>query len=595
MMKTNNLGFLFRRAWKLSKSFFLIITFKGLFTALLPLINIVGLGMVIAALTNDGNRAEIIKLIIIFLAINLFVDLIKITLRLFENIYIRKLSDVAQLEYAVNYYHINYHYIQDNSLDNLRYKAFGSNTVIFVPLLGVLIENIVKFSGVIYIFAVLNPMFLIILLSLSSLMVFLTFKTRKYDYDLSNNKVEDDRKLDYLYDVMTGYKYAKEIRVNNAKKYIGEKFDNIFSKQVKQIKIVFKKSLKINLFSTIIATIQTASMYIYFSYQVFDNQITIAQYSVLLGATTLMAGVLLAFFDNISKLILICERVDIQIEYERIIKKNSEIDNSNLLERKRNSFVDIVIKFENVSFTYPDTNTQILKNINVEIRKDEKLGIVGLNGSGKTTFVKLLTRLYDPTHGRITINGIDIKTIPYSQYISQIAVVLQDFYLFAYSIKDNIIFDKIYDEKSLNNSIEKSDLSDKINNLSKGIDTSVYKNLDDDGVEFSQGEGQKLALARMIYNDAPVFVLDEPTSALDPIAEYKFFYKLNEIAKNKTTVFISHRLYSTKFCDKILVFDNGIIAEEGDHNSLMDNKGIYSSLFNSQAEFYNRKEVNINE
>ena len=232
-----------------------------------------------------------------------------------------------------------------------------------------------------------------------------------------------------------------------------------------------------------------------------------------------------------------------------------------------------------------------MENISFEIPCHQKLGIVGLNGSGKTTLVKLILRLYLPSQGKITLNGIDISTIPFNSYIQHIGVVLQDYTLFAYSVKENIIFngDTIIDK--IITSIENSGLSKKIENLPQGINTSVGRELDDNGVEFSGGEGQKLAVARTDYRNAAILILDEPTSALDPIAEYELFSRLNEIAQNKTTIFITHRLSSTQFCEHLIVLSNGKVLEQGNHSQLMKQNGEYAQLFNSQAKYYSQNGV----
>ena len=212
-----------------------------------------------------------------------------------------------------------------------------------------------------------------------------------------------------------------------------------------------------------------------------------------------------------------------------------------------------------------------------------------MNGSGKTTLVKLLCRLYEPTEGYITLNGMDIRNIPITQYTEYLGIVLQDFMLFAYSVKENIVFDKSFDEKKLEQSIEKSGLKAKISSLNCGASTSISKILDENGIDFSGGEGQKLALARALYKDASFLILDEPTSALDPIAEYELFKNFSDIAEGKTTFFISHRLSSTRFCDRIFVLDDGMICESGDHDELLQKKGVYAELYESQAKYY-RKE-----
>ncbi|MDD4593089.1 MAG: ABC transporter ATP-binding protein [Parabacteroides sp.] len=199
-----------------------------------------------------------------------------------------------------------------------------------------------------------------------------------------------------------------------------------------------------------------------------------------------------------------------------------------------------------------------------------------------------LCRLYDPTSGHIYINGVDIKTIPHGEYVRKLGIVLQDFCLFAYSIKENIVFDSEVHEEYLNKIIRKSGLSNKITGLEQGIHTVIYKTLDEGGIEFSGGEGQKVALARAMYKDSSVMILDEPTSTLDSIAENELFSKLSEIVNNKTTLFISHRLSSTRFCNRIFVLENKKISECGSHDELMNQNGIYASLFESQAKYYER-------
>ena len=436
-------------------------------------------------------------------------------------------------------------------------------------------------------------MFILVIIITSAFSIVLIFKTKKNDFDFQNDKVEEDRKIDYLYKVMTEYGFAKEVRINNAESYISNKYAGILQMQIRKLKALYKKSIQIHLLSTVITITQTAVMYFYFSYQVFYTHISIAEYIVLLGATTLLASLLLGFFYNIARISRTCEQIGFYHDYKNLLENHSTIIKSNELEEKDIDFSNVVIKFHNVSFTYPGTNKTVLKNINFELRKNEKIGIVGLNGSGKTTFVKLLTRIYDPTEGRITINDVDIKTIPHRQYTKNIGIVLQDFLLFAYSVKENIILDTEFNKSKFLSSIEKSGLNSKIDSLEKGIETYVYKTLEADGIEFSGGEGQKLALARAIYKDAETLILDEPTSTLDPIAEYELFSKLNDISENKATIFISHRLSSTKFCDKIIVLSDGEIIETGNHDELIKQDGFYADLFNSQARYYKEMGVGL--
>lgn len=239
-----------------------------------------------------------------------------------------------------------------------------------------------------------------------------------------------------------------------------------------------------------------------------------------------------------------------------------------------------------MSFAYPNTTNYALRDINISIMPGQKLGIVGLNGAGKTTLIKLLLRVYFPKSGRITLGGIDISEIPYQQYVKHIGVVLHDFSLFAYSIKENIVFDGECNSKKLSESIEKSGLTDKIANLSNGVDTSVFRELDDNGIEFSGGEGQKLAMARAVNKNSPILILDEPTDSLDPKSESEIYDDFFNISAKKTTIFISHRLASSARANKILVFDNGKIVEQGNHTELLRLNKKYAEMFNMQKESY---------
>ena len=229
----------------------------------------------------------------------------------------------------------------------------------------------------------------------------------------------------------------------------------------------------------------------------------------------------------------------------------------------------------------------ILKNISIKLKAHETLSIVGINGAGKTTFVKLLCRLYEPTEGEILINGINISSIPYEQYYKLLSVVFQDFKLFPFTVRENIQLCINGDPVRLAESIRESGLSAKIDSLPNGVNTMVFKEFDENGIEFSGGEGQKMAIARAIYKNAPIVILDEPTSALDPIAEYEIYQHFNSLAKGKSTIYISHRLSSTRFTDKVAVFSDGNLAEYGSHAQLMEiDGGIYKNMFQTQAQYY---------
>ena len=245
------------------------------------------------------------------------------------------------------------------------------------------------------------------------------------------------------------------------------------------------------------------------------------------------------------------------------------------------------IEFRNVSFKYPgnDGEQWALRNVNIKFAVGQRLAIVGENGSGKTTFIKLLCRLYHPTEGEILLNGIDIRKYDYAQYMDIFSVVFQDFQLLAQSLASNVAASLNYDESKARDSLIKSGFEQRLSEMS--LNTYLYKNFDSEGIDVSSGEAQKIALARALYKDAPFVILDEPTAALDPITEFEIYSKMNEIVGNKTAIFISHRLSSCRFCSNIAVFDRGGIVQHGSHDELVAKKdGKYFKLWNAQAQYY---------
>lgn len=245
------------------------------------------------------------------------------------------------------------------------------------------------------------------------------------------------------------------------------------------------------------------------------------------------------------------------------------------------------IEFRNVSFKYPNTNMYVLKHINLKFKVGEKLAVVGMNGSGKTTFIKLMCRLYDPTEGEILLNGVNIQKYDYDEYMSIFSMVFQDFRLFSFSLGQNISASASYDSQKVMKSLEKVGFDERLKSMPNNLETFLYKDFDTDGVEISGGEAQKIALARALYKDAPFIILDEPTAALDPLSEYEIYSKFNEIAGDKTAIYISHRLASCRFCDTIIVFHAGEVIQKGNHNELLaDSNGKYYELWNAQSQYY---------
>ncbi len=267
--------------------------------------------------------------------------------------------------------------------------------------------------------------------------------------------------------------------------------------------------------------------------------------------------------------------------------KNDMYQGSLAVEKRSDKKFDI--EFKNVSFKYAGSQEYALKNINLTLKVGERLAVVGMNGSGKTTFIKLLCRLYDPSEGEIYMNDFNIRKYDYKQYLSIFSVVFQDYNLLSVPLGNNIACAETWDVKKAERLLEEVGFGERYAQMPKKLETPLYKEFDEDGVNVSGGEAQKIALARALYKDAPFIILDEPTAALDPIAEAEIYSKFDSIVEDKTAIYISHRLSSCRFCDKIAVFDKGEIVQVGTHEQLLaDVDGKYYELWNAQAQYYTK-------
>lgn len=273
--------------------------------------------------------------------------------------------------------------------------------------------------------------------------------------------------------------------------------------------------------------------------------------------------------------------------YEYLDLPNPMYQGSLTVEKRDDN--EYYVEFRDVSFRYPNTDAYALRHVNLKFKVGEKLAVVGMNGSGKTTFIKLMCRLYDPVEGEILLNGVNIQKYDYDEYMSLFSVVFQDFRLFSFSLGQNVSASASYDGDKVRECLKKAGFGARLQSMPNGIETFLYKDFDADGVELSGGEAQKIALARALCKDAPFMILDEPTAALDPPSEYEVYSKFNEIAGSKTAVYISHRLASCRFCNKIAVFHAGEVIQKGTHEELLaDRKGKYYELWNAQSQYYTR-------
>lgn len=478
------------------------------------------------------------------------------------------------------------HWENSDSLDK-SYRAMTS-TWIFMGINDVVFENlfmaITSLIVISYIVIKVNPFIWGVVIFLVALGALLDRKRSRVVHSLDMEYEKKNKKVSYDKDILSNLKYGKEIRLFNASTFLCEKF-----KQSSQEALLLQRkkqllTVKCGIISQTLAFLESVLIYWF----------AIMRYAKGL----LPLGYFLTFFNAIREFsyslnslmqvwIDLCEIDDYNKDYQNYMDSGEELQTGRQI---LSVLHDFEIRFVNVYFRYPNSETYILEDVNLTINSKEKVALVGENGSGKTTLVKLLLRLYDVTEGAILVNGINIKEYDYDSYLHIFAPIFQDYQLHAYTIRENIAFLNQGDDEQIWALLKENKIDTEIQKCPEGLNTYTTKLLDEKGREFSGGERQKLAIVRAQYKKASVFVLDEPTSAIDPIAEKEFFRRINNIMKSQTVVYVSHRMASTKFADRIFVLKDKTIVEEGCHFDLIKKGGVYAEMFNLQASYYDASE-----
>ena len=452
--------------------------------------------------------------------------------------------------------------------------------------------NLITLLGCISIIFTLNPLVVIALI----IPILLGF-FNEYIWSKNHKKQQDKlhpiwRRLLYLTDVIIRFQFGKDIRLFGMRKWLIKKYDDSSMEEYRNLKGLWRNNLRNQLGANLAQLITSIIVYGYLTFSVINKGISIGDYLMYTSAIFTFVDRSTWFLEAFNYMLNNNRYVDDFFKFMEFSKESKQVEYNDINEIKTFN-----IEFKNVSFKYPNQENFALENVNLKIKNNEKLAVVGFNGAGKSTFIKLLTRLYEPTSGEILINNVNIKNYSKEEYYKLYSVVFQDINLYAFSIKENVAMESIdnIDEKKVYDCLVKAGLKDKIDSLDKGINTSLLKNLDEQGIDLSGGEAQKLIFARAIYKDAPFTIFDEPTSALDALAEYNLYNQFNNILKDKTAIYISHRLSSTRFCDKIVMFKDGHVVEEGTHDELILNKKEYFNMFSLQANYYMDKEGDENE
>ena len=448
--------------------------------------------------------------------------------------------------------------------------------------MNMMLLQVVSVITAVTIMSTFNPWIILVIAALSYIQfLYFEYIRKKDKKEMWDAMAPHWRKLEYMERVTTDFSFAKDIRLFGMKKYLSAR-----QHEVNEIELAhWKKSRQFwvynSIFSHCISLVRQLIIIGWLIYGVTNDGMSIGNFTLYFTSANTFSWAVTNILTSLSGLRERSAHTDDFRSFMDIPtgeKKGMPVPKSD-----KYTFV-----FENVSFKYKGQDSYALKNVNLTLEAGEKLAVVGLNGAGKSTFIKLLLRLYDVTEGRILMNGTDIREFDRTEYYELFSPAFQDVVVFALPMSENVSMsehdstDKEKSEASLRN----AGLGEKIDGLENGIDTELLKILYDDGVDLSGGEKQKLALARALYKNAPVIVLDEPTAALDALAEYRLYQSFNDLVGNRTAVYISHRLSSTRFCDRVAMFKAGEMVETGTHDELMENNGAYAEMFRVQAQYY---------
>lgn len=437
--------------------------------------------------------------------------------------------------------------------------------------------------------SLLNPIVAVIFAILIFLHYLLISATKKADKKLTWDVMAPKwRKISYIDNTVSNFAFGKDIRLYGMHDWLADKQREINNEAHGIICESKNRWIRCNSLNQVIQMVQDAALYVWLIYEVVNNGMSVADYTFFVGVAATFSGNMRSLLDSLSDLRVLNMQVN---DYRTFMEIEDDKDGGKPLPEG----TDYVIRFEDVSFCYPGQEINALEHVNLEITPRQRLAVVGMNGAGKTTLIKLLMRLYTPSSGRITLNGIDIKEFDRRKYFELFAPVFQNIESYAFSMAENVSFenDMTGDKERIADSLKTAGLWDKIQSLPHKLATPMLKIFSEEGVDFSGGEKQKLAIARAIYKNSPVLILDEPTAALDPIAEQNVYQEFDKMAKGKTTIFISHRLASTRFCDKIALFDGGRMLEYGNHDELMKVNGKYAYAFNLQAHYYTQENIQM--
>ncbi|MCL2187279.1 MAG: ABC transporter ATP-binding protein/permease [Defluviitaleaceae bacterium] len=502
-----------------------------------------------------------------------------------------KAGSVAQAEYTALLFHkqITMDYANREHPEFLRLirRGWRSNcnltpAAAFIHSLSNLSANIgglVLYGGII---AFIHPLIIVLLVVSVFINSLLQRWHRRFDEARREHVTTIERKRWHISRALGNSTYGKDLRMFSLTGWLLQRAQ-LHTKEIRESdKKSAKRGLLVSVTDNLMALLRDGGAYAFLTYLLLSGGIGLGEFVMLFGAIGGMAIWMNGIITNGSDLF----RGSIEVSDRREMLDFPDASPAG------GKFLSCAtapeIHLENVSYTYPEAEKATLKNINLTIKAGERLAIVGVNGAGKTTLIKLISGLYQPQQGKIYCENTPITEYDRESYFGEITAVFQDIHLMPTSIAGNVSLQQEPDREKVRNCLVKAKLWNKVNSLKKGMDTNLVRQVNEDAIEFSGGELQKLALARALYKNAHIMILDEPTAALDPIAENEMYRQYASLTQNKTSIYISHRLASTRFCDRIILIDNNEITETGTHDALMALGGKYAQMYEIQASYYGK-------
>ena len=588
----NVYAYFLTEGWKTHKGFFAVRSIKMLLQSLTPFLSIYFIPAIIAELMGE-KRAD--RLIGLAAALVLLEFVLSVLLGTFNNLierYGQKFENHFQMILSRRIMELDFQMTEDKkALDQLELAKNGMSLYsggmngLMEPFFSFL-SNLITLLGVVVLLIVNAPIVLVIAAVIVAAATLINGKLNQIEQEGYRRLSKINRIFGYLGWSLVDFRYGKDIRLYGSKEMMVEKWQCFTRDWNRENVEIANRQLPLQLLRDGTQILHDIAVYFYLGVLAILGKITIATCIQMVNAAGTFTGSLrnMVFcYQDILKRANYANEFVKFMDYPPAMPKGT-------LDVKEGKHI---FEFRNLSFIYPGSEVQVLKNVNLTIREGEHLSVVGLNGAGKTTLVKLMCRLYDPTEGEILMDGINIKEYDYQQYMQVFAPVFQDFKLFAFKIRENLLLkdseemDPVTDEALARGTLRKIGMEEKVDSFKNGLDTVLFKQFDEEGIEPSGGEQQKLAIARALVKDAPVVILDEPTAALDPVAEYEIYKHFEELVKGKTAIYISHRLSSCQFCDHIAVFSEGGVKEYGTHEELVDLPGgVYAEMFAAQAQYY---------